>query len=79
MSITNLKDYKKAKIVTKDLDVISHILDLSIRSLSVYNKYVPAKDCIRTLKEQKEIVDLHNKKYKKILEKKNEKVEDDSK
>ena len=68
----NLRDYKQAKILEKDLKQIIHIINLSISALHGYSKYSPVSVIISSLQTNKTILEIHYNKYKKILETKGE-------
>lgn len=68
----NLRDYKQAKILEKDLKQIIRVIDLSISALHNYSKYSPVSVIISSLQTNKTILEIHYNKYKKILETKGE-------
>lgn len=74
-NITGLKDYKysrKLKIITTDLAVIIKIFNLTISALKYYSKYVIVSEMISVLSNNKTILEIQYKKYKKILDEKEE-------
>lgn len=72
MSVLNFNNYKKAKILVKDLTQLSEILNKAYFDLSKFVKYVPAKEARKSIKEQLQVIHIHLPKYKKILESKGE-------
>jgi hypothetical protein len=74
--VTNLKQYRAAKKVIKDLESMVNIFSLSIKAMSLYTNYKVAQECLEVLKANKVILDSYYKKCKEILD---DKVEKDSK
>lgn len=70
--IVNFNNYKRAKILVKDLSGLTEALHKAYIELMKYGKYVPAKEVRKTIKEQLNVINIHLPKYKKILEKKGE-------
>ncbi len=68
--IANFKQYKKAKKVVEELDNALKIISLAIKGLSLYDKYIPVQDAIYVLQCNKTILNIHRKKYKKIVDNK---------
>lgn len=67
-SVNNLLEYKKAKILAKDLEVILKIINLSISALHHYSKYAPVNVIISTLQTNKTLLEIHYNKYKRIID-----------
>lgn len=80
MKTINLKQYKRdkdskalaAKIAT-DLEAVVLLCDTSIRGLSLFNKYTQVMEIISCMQTNKTLVSIHLEKYKKLLEKEDEK------
>jgi len=67
-TVNDLSEYRKAKIIIKDLDVILKIINLSISALHHYSKYAPVNLIISTLQTNKTLLEIHYNKYKRIVE-----------
>lgn len=68
---TNLQKYKKARKLNKvviELTEIQKLFSLTLLGFSTYKKYTPVRDVISSLMENKAMVDLYLKKFKKSLE-----------
>lgn len=70
-SIKSYKDKKKAEKIVKDLSKLSGLIEKFISDVRDYDHYIPIKDIIFNIVDNKIIIELHLKKYKKILEDKN--------
>lgn len=71
MVIDNLKEYKeykRAKKVAKDLSVIIKIITLTIRAFEQFSKYVAVMEMISVLQNNKTLLEIHYKKYMKVVE-----------
>lgn len=68
--VIDLKEYKKAKVLVKELEELIKIINLSINALSMYKKYVPVMECISMLQSNKTILEIHYHRYKRLIEKK---------
>lgn len=69
-NVVNIKDYKLAKLVVKDLEKILKVINLTIQGLSFYKKYSSVSQIISTLQTHKTLIEISYNKYKEILEKK---------
>lgn len=67
-SLDNFKKKKKVKIVVADLEVIIKVLNLSIRSLTMFSKYSNINEIISVLQNHKTLYEIHLKKYQKSIE-----------
>lgn len=70
MSISSLNDYKKAKVISKDLTYLASLVKANIQVFEEYKKYVPVQEILSTLKENYLIIKLHLDKQIKIIENK---------
>lgn len=68
--VTNLKEYKLAKTVVRDLEKVLEVIDLTLQALSYYKKYGPVAQMISNLQTNKTIIEINYSKYKRLLEKK---------
>lgn len=66
----DLQKYKKAKLLISDLEKLIYIFEDSIEKLRVFNNFVPVKESLFSLRENKQILKFHLEKQKEILEKK---------
>lgn len=66
-SLDEFKDSKKLKVYVVHLKAILRVVDLSIRGLVSFEVYKPVHEILRTLREQKMILESHLNKYEKIL------------
>lgn len=67
-SVNDLLEYRKAKLLAKDLEVILKIINLSISALHHYSKYAPVNMIISTLQTNKTLLEIHYNKYKRVVE-----------
>ena len=65
--LVNLSDYKVAKEFISDCKVVLQVIDLSIRGLRPFSKYVPVKAVLASLTESKGILEAHMTKAHKIV------------
>lgn len=65
--VIKLKDYRVAKAFSEDSIVILKIIDLAIRSLSIYSHYKPIQSLLQELKNCKVIIEAHRNTSNKIL------------
>ena len=72
-SVIDFKSYKNAKINLEHLKSIAKIVDLSIKSLSHYEIYGTAYECLGVLKYQQTIINGQISRCEKILKKKEKK------
>lgn len=75
MEIINLNQYKQERLVQKQaavlynhLSAILLVLNLTERGLSMFCDYVPVYKILLIIKSQKQLLELHYEKYKKIQE-----------
>jgi hypothetical protein len=71
-SIFQLQDYKKAKIICKEIEAIDSLLTKQLQELKPFSKYSPVYFVFNSILENKALLDLHYKKYKEIVDKKGE-------
>ena len=68
----DLKKYKESLMHLDHLQVILHILALSIRGLAIYKDYIPVMKILLVMEDQKQILEAHYKKFKRTKETKGE-------
>jgi len=68
MMIFDLKNYKKAKIIVRDLEKILDVFNANKKALIGYFKYVPVKDVYKCIINNQSILEIHLEKYKRIIE-----------
>ena len=69
--MTNIKDYKekrKVKIIIDDLENVERLMSLIVKGMIGYKKYTPVKDLLSNVLDNKAIVSMYLKQYKKSLE-----------
>lgn len=71
-NLTKYKQIKKLNRVVSDLTEIQKLFNLGLHGFSTYKKYVPVREVLSSLSDNKVIVDLALKKFKKSLESLNE-------
>lgn len=74
MTTTNIQEYKtkrKIKKVIEELTEVQKLLSITLQGFSVYKKYTPVKEILRSILDNKALVDLYLKKFKKSLETEN--------
>lgn len=71
-SLTNYKKIKKLSKAVNDLTEIQKLLSLALHGFSTYKKYVPVRDVLSSIMENKALIDLYLKKFKKSLDELNE-------
>lgn len=72
MEPTNLTQYKqirKLKKLTKELAEIERLLTLVLKGLTAYKKYTPIRSILQNVLENKALVNVYYKKYKAVLDK----------
>lgn len=67
ISLDNFKNRKKNQKVITDLKAIVRILNLSISGLKFFGHYGIVMECISFLQTQKILLEIHLKKYEKIV------------
>lgn len=72
MKLSNLTNYRKAKVVSKDLSEILTITNTALKQFSPYYKYTPVKSVMSSLLENKASISLYLKHYNKVVETKGE-------
>lgn len=75
MSPTSLTKYKQSKKITKvveELTEIQKLFSLALHGFSTYKKYIPVREVLSSLNDNKVMIDLSLKKFKKSLESLNE-------
>jgi len=71
-NINNLHSYKKAKVIVKDLEQVINAMDLSIRALVHFSKYIPVRESVSILENNKTLLEIHLNKQRKIIANKGE-------
>jgi len=69
-NLINIKEYKIAKVLVKDLETIIKTIDLTIQALSYYKKYGSVSQIISNLQTNRALLETSYIKYKRILDKK---------
>lgn len=67
IELSKFKNNKKHKIISGDLKMILKIVNLSINALHPYIKYKPVMEIISNLQNNKTLLELHDKKFDKML------------
>lgn len=65
--ISDLSQYKKAKIIVKDLEEIIKIIGTTMDKMRAYTKYRYVPDCISVMDTSKTFLEIHLNDQKKIL------------
>lgn len=68
--VSDLNEYKKAKIICNDLHKLNSLLTTYLKELKFFNKYLPVNYIFNEILTQKAMIDIHYKKYKQILDNK---------
>jgi hypothetical protein len=76
-NVSDLNNYKRSKIIVKDLTTALGKLSSAIKDLSPYKKYVPIKGVLIEMVEARMFIDLHLKKHKEIVKNKGFMLEED--
>ena len=71
-NVVDLKKYKKAKIVAKDLEQIIKILELTMQGLGKYSKYTHVAEVLAHVQQKKVILKVYLDKCKALIDKKKE-------
>ena len=66
----NYKNFKKAKLISDDLETIEAIIRSSMKLFYRYRKYKPVQDILHDLEGHKTVVNVYTKKYKQIIQQK---------
>lgn len=66
--INNLQNYKRAKIISKDLEKIIPILAKTYEQLKPYMKYRPILDTLDTISDSKLVLEIHLSQEKRIVD-----------
>lgn len=69
-NIVDLKQYKKAKIVSKDLEQIIRILELTTQGLGKYSKYTHVMEILSQIQQKKIILKVYLDKCNALIDKK---------
>ena len=72
MSFYNLNEYKKAKVMVKELDKVVKILDATHASLLNYKRYAAVQRILTTIHEYKPLLEIALEQTKITLETKGE-------
>ena len=70
MSLNDIHKFKKAKVLTKELEHIVSIINNAVLQLENYKKYIVVRDSVDMLKESKQMLEIHIKTQKLIIENK---------
>ena len=75
VNLKNHKDKKKAAVIAEDLAQVTRIMSLTLDALKHYNKYIQVAETISCVQNSKTLIDIHLKKYERILGKNEDTVE----
>lgn len=64
----NINEYKKAKVVVKELEKALAVLNASYSSLSAYSKYRPIGVVLTTIEQNRILLDRYLGQFKIIVE-----------
>lgn len=67
MQVYDINRLRKAKKVLEDLKRVSLVLELTIKGLEFFNKYVIVMQMLSNIKTNKSLIDLQIKRCEKIL------------
>lgn len=67
--LQNVKDLKKLKILDNEIGIAIKIMDLSIKSLVHYKKFIAVQECLSMLQSNKTLLEIHHNKNKRNIEK----------
>lgn len=68
--IHNITEYRKAKIIVKDLERILKILEAAETSLRAYDKYRPVQYILTTMVSEKNILKVYLESHRLIIDNK---------
>lgn len=68
--VNDFNKYKRAKIITKELEKVLNIINLSLKGLKPFRKYTSISETLLCLEDSKSILEIHLEHQKKILENK---------
>jgi vacuolar-type H+-ATPase subunit D/Vma8 len=71
-NLSDLNSYKKAKILARELEDLLRTVSSFKKQLHPYLKYNPVKDIYSSLQDNEQLIKIHYKKYKKIVDQKGE-------
>lgn len=69
LDLENFKNKKKYKQIVSDINAITHVLDLTIRSLIHFKKYRTVQELISVLQTDITLLGMHKSKYENQLAK----------
>lgn len=72
MAVSNLKNYKLARIFVKDLEVIIKQLETTVSHLAPYGKYKAVGRILKEIKDNKAVLQSHYASCKQIVNTKGE-------
>jgi len=67
-NISNLDNYKRAKVIVKELQEVIKVMSLTIRALTFFKKYKTVMETVGLLKDNKVLLEIHLAKQKRIIE-----------
>lgn len=70
MLVNDINQYRKAKVIVKDLSKALTVINTSLASLEAYRKYTPVGDCLRELKENKMLIKVYIEKFQLLIDSK---------
>lgn len=64
----NITEYKKAKVIVKELEKALAVVNASQTSLQSYSKYRPIKEILTTIEDVKPVLERYLNQFKIIVE-----------
>lgn len=68
------KTLQKAEKIVEELEIVLHIMALSIEGLSHFNKYVFVNECVSVIHSNKVLLEVHLAKYQKAIQRIKEEI-----
>jgi hypothetical protein len=59
ISLEDIKQSKKSKVIAEELDICINILRLTIKGLRLFRYYSPIQDLLPQLQDTKTILEIH--------------------
>lgn len=72
LSLDDHKSKKKAAVIANELEQAVKVMDLAMRGLAPFSKYIQVMETLSCIKNNKTLLDIHLSKYKRLIEKTNE-------
>lgn len=68
MTIHNLAEYQKAKVVVKDIEKMLKVITLAETGLKKYQHYRPVQSILTTIYNEKALLEIYLEQYKLVVE-----------